>query len=185
MPASMESMVSSTCRQGRADKRIEQNARSYNDLKSAWASAHAQCLTYIMDDRVPDGGPALLHLTLLLGQFAICRLPACSVLPEWATEGAFSSVSWTTDETSVVCEQASVPAGIKSDAGWRAFKAAGPMDFSLKGVLLSIAKPLADAEIGIFAVSTFDTDYVLVKGASLDAAVAALTEFGHTVVRAE
>jgi hypothetical protein len=56
------------------------------------------------------------------------------------------------------------------------------MDFSLTGVLLSIAKPLADAGIGIFAVSTFDTDYVLVKEASLDAAVAALTRFGHTVV---
>lgn len=127
----------------------------------------------------------MLHLTLLPGQFAICRLPAGSTLPEWATKGAFSSVSWTADETSVVCEQASVPAGIKSDAGWRAFKAAGPMDFSLTGILLSIAKPLADAEIGIFAISTFDTDYVLVKATSLEPAAAALTEFGHTITRAE
>ncbi len=127
----------------------------------------------------------MLHLTLLLGQFAICRLPAGSALPEWATAGAFSTVSWTADETSVVCEQASVPAGIKSDAGWRAFKVAGPMDFSLTGILLSIAKPLADAEIGIFAVSTFDTDYVLVKETSLETAVDALTEFGHAVVRPE
>ena len=123
----------------------------------------------------------MLHLTLLLGQFAICRLPADSPLPEWATKGLFSSVSWTTDETSVVCDRASVPAGIEADISWRAFKVAGPMDFSLTGVLLSIAKPLADAGIGIFAVSTFDTDYVLVKEASLDAAVAALTQFGHTV----
>jgi len=118
----------------------------------------------------------LLHMTLLLGEFAICRLPAGSVLPEWATTGTFSSVSWTSDETSVVCERAAVPAGVKSDAGWRAFKVAGPMDLSLTGILLSIAKPLADAEIGIFAVSTFDTDYVLVKEVSLDAVVVALTE---------
>ena len=127
----------------------------------------------------------MLHMTLLLGEFAICRLPAGSVLPEWATTGAFSSVSWTSDEISVVCEQAAVPAGVKSDAGWRAFKVAGPMDFSLTGILLSIAKPLADAEIGIFAVSTFDTDYVLVKEVSLDAVVVALTEFGHRVVRSD
>lgn len=127
----------------------------------------------------------MLHLTLLADQFAICRLPAGSALPEWSTRGAFSSVSWTTDETSVVCKQASVPAGIESDAGWRAFKVAGPMGFGLTGVLLSIAKPLADAKVGIFAVSTFDTDYVLVKEASLDAAVVALTESGHTVARPE
>lgn len=123
-----------------------------------------------------------LHLTLLLGQFAICRLPAGSPLPEWAARGALSSVTWTADETSVVCDQASVPAGVQADISWRALKVAGPMDFSLTGVLLSIAKPLADAGIGIFAVSTFDTDYVLVKEASLDAAVEALTTFGHTVV---
>jgi hypothetical protein len=128
---------------------------------------------------------AVEHLTLLLSQLAICRLPAGSVLPEWATAGAFSSVSWTPDETSVVCEQALVPAGVESDVKWRAFKVAGPMDLGLTGVLLSIAKPLAEAGIGIFAVSTFDTDYVLVKETSLDAAVVALTEFGHTVGRPE
>ena len=92
-------------------------------------------------------------------------------------------MSWTADETSVVCELASVPDGVTSEAGWRVFKVAGPIEFGLTGVLLSIAKPLADAGIGIFAVSTFDTDYVLVKGTSLDSAVVALTEFGHTVVR--
>jgi hypothetical protein len=125
----------------------------------------------------------LLHLTLLPAQFAICRLPAGSALPEWATPGALSSVSWTADETSVVCEQTSVPAGVKCDGGWRAFKVAGPMDFDLPGILLSIAKPLADAEIGILAVSTFDTDYVLVKEATFEAAVVALREYGHTVVQ--
>ena len=124
-----------------------------------------------------------LDLTLLPGRFAVCRLASQTACPEWAVNGQFSSVSWTAEETSVVCEQASVPAGVKSDSGWRALKVAGPLDFSLKGILLSIIQPLSEAEIGVFAVSTYDTDYVLVKESSLNAAVAALAEAGHNIMR--
>ena len=123
-----------------------------------------------------------VNLTLLTDRFAVCWLPAGAALPEWATTGTLFSVSWTEEETSVVCEQTAVPAGVQSELGWRAFKVAGPLDFSLTCILLSIAKPLADAGVGIFAISTYDTDYVLVRESSLDSAVAALTDFGHTLI---
>lgn len=125
-----------------------------------------------------------LDLILLAEKLAVCRLPAGTPLPDWAASGVFSSVSWTPDETSVVCEQAGVPAGVQAELDWRAFRVAGAMEFTLTGILLSIAQPLADAGVGIFAVSTYDTDYVLVKEASLESAVTALTAFGHNVVRA-
>ena len=123
-----------------------------------------------------------LDLTLLPDSLAICRLPAGTALPAWARPGGLTAVTWTSEETSIVCLAAVVPAEVQADAGWRAFKVAGPLDFSLTGVLLAIAQPLADAGISIFAVSTYDTDYVLVKEAALPAAVAALTGYGHRVV---
>jgi hypothetical protein len=126
-------------------------------------------------------GTMLLDLALLSDHLALCRLPAGTTMPAWAVSGGLLSVSWTHDETSIVCSQAAVPLEVQADAGWRAFKVAGPLDFSLTGILLSIAQPLAEAGISIFAVSTYDTDYVLVKEASLPAAIAALTAFGHRV----
>ncbi|MCC6364238.1 MAG: ACT domain-containing protein [Bryobacterales bacterium] len=102
-------------------------------------------------------------------------------LPAWATGGPFLSVTRTADELSVVCSQSAAPPAVTHDPGWRALRVAGPLDLSLIGVLLSIAQPLADAGISLFAVSTFDTDYVLIKEASLPQAVAALTAEGHTV----
>lgn len=122
-----------------------------------------------------------LALRVLPGRFAVCRLPAGAESPEWAESEAFSSVSRTAEETSVVCEAASVPADVRCDRDWRALMVAGPLDFGLTGVLLSIARPLADAGVSIFAVSTFDTDYVLVKEPVLDTAVRALVAAGHDV----
>ncbi|OFW63550.1 MAG: hypothetical protein A2Y74_01600 [Actinobacteria bacterium RBG_13_63_9] len=122
-----------------------------------------------------------LDLSILPDELSVCRLPARSEMPAWAVPGGLTSMSWTADETSVVCASSAVPAGGQVDAGWRAFVVAGPLALSLTGVLLSIAQPLADAGIGVFAVSTHDTDYVLVKQTSLDAAIAALTAFGHRV----
>jgi hypothetical protein len=123
-----------------------------------------------------------LELTLLPDPLAICRLPAATALPAWARAGGLTSVTWTSAETSLVCVAALVPPDVQADAGWRAFVVAGPLDFSLTGVLLSIAQPLADAGVSIFALSTYDTDYVLVKESALPAAVAALTGCGHRVI---
>ena len=123
-----------------------------------------------------------LELTLLPDPLTICRLPAGTALPAWVRPGGLTAVTWTSAETSIVCLAALVPAGVQADAGWRAFRVAGPLDFSLTGVLLAIAQPLADAGVSIFALSTFDTDYVLVKESALPAAVAALTGCGHRVI---
>lgn len=123
-----------------------------------------------------------LTLTLLSDELAVCRLPAGEPMPDWVRAEGFAAAVWTADETSVVCAARSVPEGITADGPWRAFVVAGPLDFSLTGILLSIAQPLAEAGIGIFAVSTYDTDYVLVKAESVDAARAALSDFGHRVL---
>lgn len=122
-----------------------------------------------------------LDLILIPGELAVCRLPAGSPAPAWAIGGSFTAVTWTRDETSVVCGAASVPDGVQAEAGWRAIKVAGPLEFALTGVLLSIAEPLARAEIPIFAASTYDTDYVLVREADLAAAISALAAEGHRV----
>lgn len=123
-----------------------------------------------------------LHLTLLPDTLAICRLPAGSQLPDWAASASLSSVTWTPEETSVVCPAAAIPPDVQTESGWRAFVVAGPLDFGLTGILLSIARPLAGSGISIFALSTYNTDYILVKESALDAAVAALTGSGHSVV---
>jgi len=104
-----------------------------------------------------------VKLSALAPTFAVCRLDAKALIPEWATRGIFFSVSRTDEELSIVCEEALVPDGIRCEKNWRALKVAGPLDFALTGILASIANPLAAAGISLFAVSTFDTDYVLVK----------------------
>ncbi len=128
-------------------------------------------------------GELRLDLRLLSERFAISRLDAGSALPDWAAGGKFTSISWTADETSIVCAEALVPSDVQSEAGWRALKVAGPLDFELIGVLAAIAQPLAEAGVPIFAVSTYDTDYVLVPEPALETAVDALEQSGHRVSR--
>jgi len=124
-----------------------------------------------------------LVLTLLLERFAISRLAADSPIPDWATRGPFFSVTRTGDELSVVTELSCVPVGVESQPGWRVLKVHGPFVLSEVGVLAALAKPLAEARISLFAVSTFDTDYLLVASETLSAAVTALERAGHTIHR--
>ena len=120
-------------------------------------------------------------LDVLPGRLAVCRLaPSASVAP-WMGTGAVSSVTRTDAELSVVCDEAAVPAGVTAEAGWRALRVRGPLAFHLTGVLVALAAPLAEAGVPIFAVSTYDTDVVLVKEARLADAVAALRAAGHEV----
>ena len=111
--------------------------------------------------------------------FAVCRLPAKSAVPAWGLRGEIFSVVSTADEVSVVCPQAQVPSGVKHEQGWACLKIEGPFPFSQTGVLSSFLQPLAEQAIPIFALSTFDTDYVLVKQESLEKAAAALRAAGH------
>jgi hypothetical protein len=114
---------------------------------------------------------------------AVARIGPGDVPPTWIDfSDAFLSVTRTADEVSVVGLDASIPAGVRAERGWRAFKVAGPLDFSLTGVLAGIAGPLAEAGVSIFALSTYDTDYVLVRDADVDRACTALAET-HRVER--
>ena len=122
-----------------------------------------------------------LELKVMPGLFAVSRLPPDAELPAWAMSGFFRSVSWTRDELSILCEDSLVPRDVKSERGWRAFMIEGPLDFKLTGILLKVAEPLALAGISIFAISTFDTDYVLVKDKSFAEAKRALAACGHII----
>jgi uncharacterized protein len=122
-----------------------------------------------------------LHLTLLPDTFAICRLDVIAAIPAWATTGSFFSITRTSDELSIVCLQSAVPDGIRCERDWRCFKLAGPIPCTTVGVLASLVQPLAEVRISVFAVSTFDTDYLLVKAADLPRAIDALHQRGHVV----
>lgn len=123
----------------------------------------------------------VLTLTVLEERLSICRLEAGAQMPAWATRAPFFSVTRTGDELSVVCPDEDVPEGVSRERGWRALKLEGPLDLSMVGILSSVAAPLAEAGASIFAVSTFDTDYVLVREGKLDLAVDTLRENGHRV----
>jgi uncharacterized protein len=119
-----------------------------------------------------------LTLAVLPERLAICRLEADTKIPKWALKNSIlNSITGTPDELSIVCPEADVPAKVRAEKGWIAFKVEGPLDFSLTGILASLAGPLAEADISIFTVSTFETDYVLVKTEKLDEAVKVLSRF--------
>lgn len=124
-----------------------------------------------------------LTLQLVAGEFAVCRLPPDAPVPAWAGSAVFSSVTRTADELSILCPAAQVPPEIKHEAGWRLLKFQGPFAFTETGILASVLAPLAAAKIGILAIATFDTDYVLIKSGKLDEALAALTSAGQSVRR--
>jgi hypothetical protein len=118
---------------------------------------------------------------VLAGELAICRLPADAPAPALPARAPLFAIARTADELSIVCPAADAPPDARVEPGWRALQVAGPLDFALTGVLAAIAQPLAQAGISIFATSTYDTDYVLVREIALDAAVEALRQAGHAV----
>ena len=122
-----------------------------------------------------------LTLVVVDGVFAVCRLEPGAPIPIWSTADDFFSITRTADELSVVCRQDAVPDGINCERGWRCLRVAGTIPFSVVGVLASLTAPLAEAGISVFAISTFDTDYLLVKESDLEKAVSALRQHGHTV----
>lgn len=123
-----------------------------------------------------------LTLAPLPDLYAICRLPADAAIPDWAVSVPFVSLTYTRDELSVVCPQDRVPDGVQADRGWRCLQVEGPFDLEgAIGVLAALSAPLAEARLGIFVVSTYDTDYLLVKDAQATRAFDALAQAGHTV----
>ena len=120
-----------------------------------------------------------LRLVVLPDLYAVCRLDKEAAVPSWASSGEFCSVTRTADELSVVCRECLVLRNVRCDRGWRCFRVAGTMDFPMVGVVSSLATPLAQAGLSVFVVSTFDTDYLLVKETEIDTATAALRGAGH------
>lgn len=113
------------------------------------------------------------------------RLAANASLPAWATAGDFFSVTRTSEEFSVVCPANQVPSSLTAETGWRALKVQGPFALSEIGVLAALTTPLAHAQVSLFAISTFDTDYLLVREEKLEAAIAALRAAEHEVVNVD
>ncbi|HEX9166469.1 MAG TPA: ACT domain-containing protein [Gemmatimonadales bacterium] len=120
------------------------------------------------------------RLRVRTGTLAICRLAPGAAVPDWAA-GPFVSVTRTPGELSVVCDEAGVPDGVRAERGWCALEVEGPLHFSLTGVLAGLAVPLADAGIPVFMLSTFDTDWLLVREPQLADALAVLSRAGHEV----
>jgi hypothetical protein len=122
-----------------------------------------------------------LPLSVLPQRFAICRLDPEDTIPDWLSRHSFWAVTRTDEELSLVLPEESVPADWQAEKGWRCLKVRGPLDFSLTGILAALATPLAKAGISIFAISTYDTDYILVGDEDLARAKTVLSESGHAV----
>jgi hypothetical protein len=121
-------------------------------------------------------------LTVSPDLYAVCRLGAAERIPAWAFAGGFCSVTRTGDEFSILCSQEVVPEGVEAVKGLKSFKVEGKLPFTLVGVLSSLTSTLAQAGISIFAVSTYDTDYLFIKSTDMEKAVAALRKAGHDVL---
>jgi hypothetical protein len=122
-----------------------------------------------------------VQLYVLDDLYAVARLEPDAALPVWAQQGPFWSITRSDSELSVVCREEDVPPDASAERGWCAFEVAGPLDFSLIGVVASLVTPLAEEGIPLFLVSTFETDYLLVREHDLHRSVEALTNAGHSV----
>lgn len=121
-----------------------------------------------------------LRLTVVEGEFAVWRLDPVEPMPSLGM-GSLVSVTRTEDELSIVSRSTEVAAGATAESGWRCLRVEGPMAFDETGVLADLSAPLARAEIPIFVISTYDTDYLLVKAADFDRACSTLSDEGHSI----
>ncbi len=128
---------------------------------------------------------AHLDIDVLEGRFAVARLGPNEAVPAWARDEPLTSITHTAAELSIICSADQVPAGVRQESGFRALCVRGPLEFGAVGVLLALAGPLAAAGIPILAISTFDTDYVLVRDADLTRAAGALERAGHRLGHSE
>jgi hypothetical protein len=123
-----------------------------------------------------------LELRQLPGTYAIVRLAANAPVADWATKGGFTSITRTSEELSIVCPTDNLPAEMKSSQRWICLKLEGPFPFALTGILLSFIEPLSNNGIPIFAISTYDTDYVLIQEEFQEAALQEIQRAGHKLL---
>jgi uncharacterized protein len=122
-----------------------------------------------------------LILSILKDKFIVCRIDSFKQIPDRILQSHFYSITKTADEISVICPEEFSPDDSPCEKNWRCFKIHGPLDFAQTGILASMTTPLADAGISIFAFSTYDTDYFMVKDVDVELAIAALTQNGHEI----
>ena len=122
-------------------------------------------------------------LSVLPLRLAVCRFPVEDPVPDWATGGAWWNVARTHDELSVICAAEDVPDDAPADRDWTVLQVAGPFDFTVTGVIAELSAPLAGARIPILSVSTYTTDYILVKTERLPTVIEVLEQAGHTIRR--
>ena len=121
------------------------------------------------------------ELVVLQKNYGICKLGSKEPVPAWVDDGDFWSVSRTREELSIICEERLIPSSANAEGGYSCLYVLGPLGLTMVGVWASLTTSLADAGISVFAISTFDTDYLLVREAELPDAIDALRESGHVV----
>lgn len=124
-----------------------------------------------------------LTLNVLRETFSLCRLDANSPIPDWAIHSRWFSVTRTPDELSITCPAEEVPPSIDCEKDWKCIQVAGPLGFTQVGILASLASPLADVNVTIFSISTYDTDYIFVKEKDLEVSIQTLSHLGHWISR--
>lgn len=126
-----------------------------------------------------------LTIEVLKGKFGVCQLDSQASIPTWCQQGEFYNITKTSDELSIVCLEDYIPSSIQNvEKAWCVLKIVGPLDFSLVGILAKISQLMADHHISIFALSTYDTDYILVKQDKADQAIDALIKAEYHVIQA-
>lgn len=128
-----------------------------------------------------------LKLSLLKNKYVVCRFNKNEKIPAWAYKGEFFSITRTHDELSLVCQQENIQSekldeDVLCERDWSVFKVEGPLDFALVGILSNLTCIMKEVGVSIFAMSTYDTDYMMVKEDKVYEAVKALKEYGHEVV---
>ena len=121
-------------------------------------------------------------LKILPDRMAVCRFDPAAAIPDWIAEIGFYSIIRTEEELTIVCPETHIAPGISSEAGWRCFRVQGLLDFSEIGIIFSLTRPLAENGISVFVISTFNTDYLMVKDKDLAKAIDALTDDGHEII---
>ena len=124
-----------------------------------------------------------LKLSLLKDKYGICTLSSTDQIPEWALKASLVSITRTKKELTIVCRQDVIPSQCQCDLNWRCFKVDGSFDLNQIGVISSISLPLAEAEISIYVISTYDTDYFLVQSEKVEQTVSILSGCGHSITK--
>jgi hypothetical protein len=120
-------------------------------------------------------------MSVLKDDYIICRLDAFEGIPEWIKDSPFYSITQTSEELSVVCEKNTAQQKLTCEEDWKCMRIHGPLGFSETGIISTLTSMLAQNDISVFVISTYETDYILLKKMNLAKAAKILTDAGHEV----